>query len=672
MVGIVLMMVLPLPPLLIDLLLALSLAIAIGVFLIGLFMEHPLQFSAFPAVILVATLLRLSVNVATTRLILLHGHEGHGAAGAVIETFGRFVVGGNVLVGLVVFLILVVINFVVITKGAGRVAEVAARFALDGMPGKQMAIDADMNAGIITSEQARDRRRDVEREADFFGAMDGASKFVKGDAIAGILIAAINLIGGLVMGLGAGMELAAAAEAFSILSVGDALVAQMPSLLMSTAAGVVVTRSATGDQLGRALQTQLLGSRKAVVSTSVVMGLMALVPGMPALPFLAISGMLAYVARQAKQLANDALKKQEEAVEAPPGEVERIESVLQLDVLSLEVGYELIRAVDPGMGGTVVDRISSLRKQIAQELGIVVPPVHIRDNLQLPAGRYRFVLLGTEIAGGTVRAGRLLAMDPTGSAPVIDGEATTDPTFGTPARWISSKDRELAEALGYTVVEHATIIATHLAEVVRRHADQLLGRAELQGLFEVFSRATPKLVEDLVPNLLSFGEVLKVMRNLLREGVSVRDLRTLLEALLEIAPSSRDPEQLTELTRQRLARQITAAYTGPDGTVASLILDPQVEDMFRKSLQEISQGVGGALDPVRARQLGDALERAVGRMQGMGLPPCVVTSPDLRRYLRAFAERRSPYLGVLSFREIDPGTTIRPVESIGFGAALAA
>jgi flagellar biosynthesis protein FlhA len=324
------------------------------------------------------------------------------------------------------------------------------------------------------------------------------------------------------------------------------------------------------------------------------------------------------------------------------------------------------------MGGTVVDRISSLRKQIAQELGIVVPPVHIRDNLQLQAGRYRFVLLGTEIAGGTVRAGRLLAMDPTGSAPVIDGEETTDPTFGTPARWIANKDRELAEALGYTVVEHATIIATHLAEVVRRHADQLLGRAELQGLFEVFSRTTPKLVEDLVPNLLSFGEVLKVMRNLLREGVSVRDLRTLLEALLEIAPSSRDPEQLTELTRQRLSRQITAAYTGHDGTVAALILDPSVEDMFRKSLQEIAQGVGGALDPIKARQLGDALERAVGRMQALGLPPCVVTSPDLRRYLRAFAERRSPYLGVLSFREVDPTTTIRPMESIGFGAALAA
>lgn len=672
-VGIVLMMVLPLPAFLIDLLLALSLAIAIGVFLIGLFMERPLEFSAFPAVILVATLLRLSVNVATTRLILLHGSEGGGAAGKVIETFGKFVVGGNVIVGMVVFFILVIINFVVITKGSGRVAEVAARFALDGMPGKQMAIDADMNAGIITSEQARDRRRDVEREADFFGAMDGASKFVKGDAIAGILITAINLLGGLMIGVAAGMDFGEAAQTFSILSVGDALVAQMPALLMSTAAGVVVTRSATGEQLGRAFKHQLLGSRRAIISTAGVVGMMAFIPGMPALPFLGLAGILTYVARQTKQAEQAAAAASDTQKEATqPTEAESVEAVLPLDVMSLEVGYELIRAVDPSMGGTLVDRISSLRKQIAQELGIVVPPIHIRDNLQLPPGRYRFVLLGTEIAGGDLRAGRLLAMDPTGMAPTIDGEETVDPTFGTPARWIANKDRELAEALGYTVVEHATIIATHLAEVVRKYAHQILGRAELAALFEVFSRNTPKLVEDLVPNLLSFGEVLKVMRNLLRESVSIRDLRTLLEALLEIAPTTRDPEQLTELVRQRLYRQITASYTGRDGTVAALILDPQVEEMFRRSLQEIAQGVGGALDPQRARQLGDALELSVSRMQSQGLPPCLVTSPDLRRYVRAFAERRSPMLGVLSFREVDPTITIRPVETVGFNQAAAA
>jgi len=671
-IGIVLMMVLPIPAFLIDMLLAVSLAVAIGVFLIGLFMEQPLEFSAFPAVVLVATLLRLSVNVASTRLILLHGAEGHGAAGAVIETFGRFVVGGNVVVGLVVFLILVVINFVVITKGAGRVAEVAARFALDGMPGKQMAIDADLNAGLMNAEEARTRRRNLEREADFFGAMDGASKFVKGDAVAGLLITGINLIGGLLLGVSAGLDVAAAAETFSILSVGEALVSQMPSLLISTAAGVVVTRSATGEQLGHALRTQLLGSRRAVALTAGVMTLMALVPGMPALPFLALAVGLGYAARKGKQRADAAhaaaaLKEERKA----PEEAESIETALPLDVLSLEVGYELIRAVDPSMGGTLVERITGLRKQVASELGIVIPPVHIRDNLRLEPGKYRFLLLGTEIAAGVTRAGRLLAMDPTGTAPAIAGETTRDPTFGTPARWIAGRDRELAEALGYTVVDHATIIATHLAEVARSNADQILGRAELSSLLDVFSKTTPKLVDDLVPNLLSFGEVLKVMRNLLREGVSIRDLRTLLEALLEAAPNTRDPEQLTELVRQKMSRQLTAAYRGPDGTLATLILDPAVEAMFRRSLSEIAAGTGGALDPRKAQELGDKLEAGVARMQTLGLAACLITSPELRRYIRAFAERRCPQLGVLSFREMEPSVGIRPIESISFGQQAA-
>lgn len=671
MVSIIFMMVLPIPAFLIDLLLAVSLAIAIGVFLIGLFMEEPLEFSAFPAVVLVATLLRLSVNVATTRLILLHGADGQGAAGQVIETFGRFVVGGNVVVGLVVFLILVVINFIVITKGAGRVAEVAARFALDGMPGKQMAIDADLNAGIMTPEQARDKRQQLEREADFFGAMDGASKFVKGDAIAGLLITAINLVGGLLLGVAGGMQVGEAAKAFSILSVGDALVSQMPALMMSTAAGLVVTRSATGEQLGQALRVQLFGSRRAVTLTSGILGVMAFVPGMPLVPFLGLAVGLAVLARKAKQEeeARESTSVEEEAV--PVAEPETVESALPLDVLSLEVGYELIRAVDPTMGGTLVERITGLRKQVAAELGIVIPPVHIRDNLQLEAGKYRFLLLGTEIAFGVTRAGKLLAMDPSGEAPAIAGESTTDPTFGTPARWIAARDRELAEALGYTVVDHATIIATHLAEVARTNADQILGRAELQALLDVFSRSTPKLVEDLVPNLLSFGEVLKVMRNLLRESVSIRDLRTLLEGLLEAAPTTKDPEQLTELVRQKLSRQLTAAHKGPDGSLPTLLLDPVVEAMFRRSLSEIAAGTGGALDPEMARELGDKLEAGVSRMQNMGFAPCLITSPELRRYIRAFAERRCPQLGVLSFREMDPSVAIKPIESIALGAAAA-
>ncbi|HEY2407730.1 MAG TPA: flagellar biosynthesis protein FlhA [Polyangiaceae bacterium] len=673
-IGIVLMMVLPLPGFFIDAMLAVSLAASIGVFLIGLFMESPLQFSSFPAVILVTTLLRLSLNVATTRLILLKGAEGHAAAGRVVETFGKFVVGGNVVVGLVVFLILVVINFVVITKGAGRVAEVAARFALDGMPGKQMAIDADLNAGVITSDIARDRRRGLEREADFFGAMDGASKFVKGDAIAGLLITFINLIGGLMIGLASGMTLASAGETFSILSVGDALVSQMPALMISTAAGVVVTRSATGDQLGRALRTQLLGSRRAVAATAGVLTLFALLPGMPALPFLGLAGLLAWTARgDAKKEA--AIKAAEAAVPSEPlvkpGSSEEIDAALPVDILALEVGFELVQAVDPQMGGSLVDRIAALRKQIALDLGVVIPPVHVRDNLQIPPGTYRFLMLGTEIARGNTRAGRLLAMDAAGNAPPIDGEATQDPAFGTPARWILTRDREYAEALGYTVVDHTTIIATHLSEVVRSNAHNVIGRPELQHLFDVFSRATPKLVDDLVPNLLSFGEVLKVMRNLLREGVSIRDLRSILEALTELAPQTRDPEQLTDLTRQRLSRQLTAAFTGSDGTLSALVLDAPVEEMFRRSLREIAAGTGGALDPEQARLLGSSLEAAVKRMTLAGRPPCVVTSPDVRRYLRAFAERRCASLSVLSFRELEPEVSIRPFETISLSKAAA-
>lgn len=659
------MMVIPLPSFLIDGILALSLAISIGVFLIGLFMEQPLQFSSFPAVILVATLLRLSLNVATTRLILLKGHEGSAAAGHVIEAFGKFVVEGNVIVGLIVFLILVVINFVVITKGAGRVAEVAARFALDGMPGKQMAIDADMNAGVITAEVARTRRRDLEREADFYGAMDGASKFVKGDAIAGLLITAINLIGGLLLAVGRGMGVGDAAETFSILSVGDALVSQMPALLISAAAGVVVTRSATGDQLGRALKEQLLGSRRAMYATGGVTMAMALLPGLPALPFIALGAGLIYYARRPAPATVD-----ETTLEAPstpalePGSMEDIETSMPIEMLTLEVGYELLYAVDPKMGGTLVDRIQSLRKQVALDLGIIISPVHIRDNLELEPSTYRFMLLGTEIAQGTIRSGHLLAIDPSGTAPHIPGEPTRDPAFGSAARWINQRDREMASALGYTVVEATTIIATHLSELVRSHAHELLGRAELQHLLDNFSKTHAKLAEDLIPAVLTLGEALKVLRNLLKEGVPIRNLRTILEGLSELAPSTKDTEQLTEALRQRLSRQLTSMYKGVDGHVSALVLDGPVEEMFRRSLRDIAAGTGGALDPEQTRQLGDELELAVQAMIEAGKAPCCVTSPDIRRYVRAFAERRSPRLAVLSFRELEPTVPVRPFRTV--------
>jgi flagellar biosynthesis protein FlhA len=663
-ISIVLMMVLPVPPFLLDALLALSLAIAVGVFLIALFIERPLDYSVFPTVVLVATLLRLSLNVASTRLILLNGADGQGSAGKVIETFGRFVVGGNVVVGLVVFLILVIINFVVITKGAGRVAEVAARFTLDAMPGKQMAIDADLNAGSINAEIAKQRRRDIEREADFFGAMDGASKFVHGDAVAGLIITAINLIGGLLRGISSGMDLSRAAETFSILSIGDALVAQIPALLVSTASGIFVTRSATADALGAALAKQLLGSRRAVGLTAGVLTLFALLPGMPPLPFLGLAGVLASVAARRKPVAAPASPGKAVPGAPAPKEGEDIEKQLPLDVLTLEVGYELIPAVDAAMGGTLLDRVGATRRQFAADLGVIIPPVRIRDNLQLEPSHYRFLLLGTPIAKGTLRAGRLLAMSTTGSDPEVDGEPAKDPVFTTPARWILPRDQELAEALGCTVVDHATIMATHLGEVVRSHADQLLGRTELQHLLDLFAKTHQKLVEDLVPGLLSLGDVLKVLRNLLRESVSIRDLRTILEALADGAQQTKDSEQLTEMTRQRLFRQITTAHRDAQGVLHAIVLDAHVEEMFRRSLRELSSGQGGALDPEEMRRLGLALEAASQRQRSIGRSAVLLTGPDLRRYVRAFAERRCPTVAVLSLREIEPSTTIRPVETL--------
>ena len=664
-ISIVLMMVLPVPAFLLDGLLALSLAIAVGVFLIALFIERPLDYSVFPTVVLVATLLRLSLNVASTRLILLNGADGQGSAGRVIETFGRFVVGGNVVVGLVVFLILVIINFVVITKGAGRVAEVAARFTLDAMPGKQMAIDADLNAGSINAEVAKQRRKDVEREADFFGAMDGASKFVHGDAVAGLIITAINLIGGLLRGLSSGMDLSRAAETFSILSIGDALVAQIPALLVSTASGIFVTRSATADALGAALTKQLLGSRRAVGLTAGILTLFALLPGMPALPFLGLAGVLAAVATRKRAAADPSAPPGKAASgAAAPKEGEDIEKQLPLDVLTLEVGYELIAAVDASMGGTLLDRVGATRRQFAADLGVIIPPVRIRDNLQLEPSHYRFLLLGTPIAKGSLRAGRLLAMSTSGSDPEVDGDPAKDPVFATPARWILPRDQELAEALGCTVVDHATIMATHLGEVVRTHADQLLGRTELQHLLDLFSKTHSKLVEDLVPGLLSLGDVLKVLRNLLRESVSVRDLRTVLEALADGAQQTKDSEQLTEMTRQRLFRQISAAHRDPQGVLHAIVLDAHVEEMFRRSLRDLASGQGGALDPEEMRRLGLALEAAAQRQRSLGRTAVLLTGPDLRRYVRAFAERRCPTVAVLSLREIEPSTTIRPVETL--------
>jgi flagellar biosynthesis protein FlhA len=585
----------------------------------------------------------------------------------VVEAFGRFVVEGNVLVGLVVFLILTVINFVVVTKGAGRVAEVAARFTLDAMPGKQMAIDADLSSGAITSDQARARRKGLEREADFYGAMDGASKFVHGDAVAGLLITAINLAGGLILGVMRGMDLSRAAETFSVLTVGDALASQLPALLVSAASGIVVTRSATGDQIGRAFAQQLLARRRPVVMTAGILTLLGVMPGMPLIPCWMLAGVLVLLAKRAQNAAaataaaKGAPDATSEAKKRTPAD--EVDAALALDLLALEVGYELVATVDASRGGTLLDRMAMLRQQTARELGVVVPPVHVSDNLQLPPGGYRVLILGNEIGSGLCKAGRLLAIEPTGGSTPLEGERTVDPTFGMPATWIAPRDKELAEALGYTVVDHATVIATHLGELLRANAHKLLGRQETQHLLDVLARTAPKLVDDVVPNLLSLGDVLRVMRNLVREGVSVRDTRTILESLAELSAQTKDPEQLTELVRERLAAHITSRLRGADGCVTAMALDPRLEEMLRRSLRDIASGAGGALDPEVLRTLTTNAEKAIVKAGPAG-PPCIIAPPDLRRYVRAIFERKLPSVIVTSFREVDPTAPLRIVERL--------
>jgi flagellar biosynthesis protein FlhA len=665
-VGIVLMMVMPLPPAALDLLLTVSIALALGIFLTALFLEEVLEFSAFPTLVLVATLLRLSLNVASTRLILLNGPKGQAAAGKMIEAFGRFVVGGQIVVGLVVFLILVVINFIVITKGAGRIAEVAARFTLDAMPGKQMAIDADLSAGVLDQESAHDQRKNLQQEADFYGAMDGASKFVQGDAIAGLMITGINLVGGLILGVVAGMDMATAAETFSVLSVGDALVSQIPALLISSAAGIVVTRSATGEPLGRTFVAQLMGRPRSVGLTGGIVTTLGFVPGMPTVPCLLIGGSLVWVAFK-KPAAETTKTKSGDAKSDETVTPERhdVDAALNLDILSLELGYELVTLVDKQKGGTLLDRVAALRCEIAKELGIVVPPVHVCDNLELEPGGYRIMLLGTPVGSHSCAAGRVLAIDPTGTAPPIEGDRTVEPSFEMPARWIHPRDREMAEALGYTVVDHGTVIATHLGELARQHAHRLIGRQELQGLLDRLAETYPKLVDDVVPNLLSLGDVLRVLRNLLRERLSVRDLRTLMESLADLSEQTKDSEQLTELVRERLAPQITAAVTCPDGSVAGLALAPQLEQVLRGSLRDLSSGAGGALEPTLLKTVTDAAESMLGKFAALDAPPLVVAPPDLRRYVRAIFEHKVPQYNVVSFREVEPNVQLRIVGSLG-------
>ncbi len=653
-VGMLALTVLPLPPLLMDLLLALSLCIAVLVFLVSVYIEKPLEFSSFPALLLFVTLFRLALNVASTRLILLRGDEGPHAAGGVIRAFGEFALGGNFVVGGVVFLILVIVNFIVITKGAERISEVGARFTLDSMPGKQMAIDADLGSGLITEVEARERRKAIQREADFHGAMDGASKFVRGDAIAGLLITGINVLGGIIIGVAqSGMSFGDAATTYTILSIGDGLVSQIPALLISTGAALLTTRSGD-DALGTQLGSQLLSRKRPMMIAAGVLFTIGLIPGMPHLAFFALAGVAAYIGNKASGApvsepgAADRGRVAHRPELADPSDPEvqkaEIESLLPVELLSLEVGLDLLPMVDADRGGELLGRIASLRKQIATDLGLIVPPVHVRDDLRMRPGAYRIVISGVPVAEGEVRAGRMLAIDPGGTATRgIAGEMVKEPTFGLPAKWIASGERARAEAAGCTVVDASAVIATHLTEIIRRHGGDLLGRREAAELIEVAAKQHQKVVEELIPNLMSLGEVIKVLRNLLSENVSVRDLRTILETLADHAGQTKDPAELTEHVRQRLARRITRANLADSGELRAMVLAPAAEELFR--------GGGSARGlSALAGELEAECRKAIERDE----PPLLVVAPDVRRTVSAIAARHVPGLVVMSYREVDP------------------
>jgi flagellar biosynthesis protein FlhA len=679
MVGVLAMTVLPLPTFLIDLLLTASLCLAVIIVLVALYVEKPLDFSAFPSLLLFVTLLRLALNVATTRAILTYGDRGTHAAGNVIRAFGELAVGGNYVVGAVVFLILVIVNFIVITKGAERVSEVSARFILDAMPGKQMAIDAELSAGLITEADARARRKNVEAEADFHGAMDGASKFVRGDAIAGLLIVGINIVGGFVVGVAQhGMGAAEAAKTYTLLSVGDGLVTQLPALLISLAAGLITTRSSSAGSLGGALAAQLLSRPRPLAIAATLLALLGLVPGMPHVAFLSLAGLAAFGARRAADKLKATSAESQKLLEAArlpdaskvtddtAAQKKEIETLLPVDLLSLEVGLDLLSLVDVSRGGELLGRIGALRKQLATDLGMIVPPVHVRDDLKLVGGAYRILVSGIEVATGEVRTGRLLAIDAGGQTVGIEGESVNEPTFGLPAKWISASERRRAEMAGCTVVEPSAVVATHLTEVIRSHAHELLGRREAQDLIDICGKNNSKLVEELIPHLLPLGEVIKVLKNLLREGVSIRDLRTILESLADNASQTKDSGDLTEFVRQRLARQITLSHRGEAPELRAAILDPRAEELFRGAAR------GDKGDPRSLSKLAASLEKTARDAAAKDEPMVVVVAPDVRRQVAAVAQRHAPGLSVISYREIDQKTPLVTRCVVGAEEGLAA
>lgn len=666
-VAIVVMMILPIPSWVIDILLAMNITLSLVILFVALYLDRPLDFSAYPSILLITTLFRLSLNISSTRLILANGSQGLDAAGHVIQAFGSFVLGGNFVIGVVIFAIIMMVNFSVITKGSGRIAEVAARFTLDAMPGKQMAIDSDLNAGLINEKEAKRARKDLTREAEFYGAMDGASKFVRGDAVAGIVICFINILGGFFIGVVQGkMQWMQAAQTYTLLTVGDGLVSQIPALVISVSAGIIVSRAASGADFGTEVSAQLTQHAKPLGLASSVSFLFAIVPGLPTIPFLVLGVGAALLAMTAAETARTKPKEKIEDLDpsaAPatpaPGSTEEVKALLGVDLLELEVGYELVPMVDVASGGDLIDRIRALRRQFALDFGFIVPAIHIRDNVRLESTQYRLLLKGIEIASGKIKPRHYLAMDPGGVDSNIPGIPTKEPAFGLDALWIAEGDKERAQFAGYTVVDPATVITTHLTEVIKDNAHEVLGRQEVQTLLDNLAKNAPKLVEEVVPTILSLGAVQQVLAGLLRESVSIRDLRTVMETLADVGPHTKNVEHLVEHVRRKLSRALTAKHASKEGLLTLVSLNSNVERLLGDALQQSDQGSYFALEPMAAQRLISKLKLAAERFVQMGVSPILLSPAQLRPALHQFTARFIPGFTVLSHQEISPQTRVQ-------------
>jgi flagellar biosynthesis protein FlhA len=667
------MMVLPLPAFVLDVFFSFNIALSVIVLLTSLYTVKPLDFMAFPTILLVSTMLRLSLNVASTRVVLTEGHTGGAAAGKVIEAFGHFLIGGNYTVGIVVFIILTIINFTVVTKGAGRIAEVGARFALDAMPGKQMAIDADLNAGLIGEDEARRRRLETAQEAEFYGAMDGASKYVRGDAVAGIMVTVINIVGGLLVGLlQHDLGFAQALQTYTLLAIGDGLVAQIPSLIISTAAGIVVSRVASDQDIGSQLVGQLFAKPQVLYITAGILGGMGLIPGMPNLVFLLLAALLGGSAYLVSKRQRAAPAQQEAAAAAAaaanaPAAAEQEEAswqdIMPVDTLGLEVGYRLIPLVDKAQGGELLKRIKGIRKKFAQEVGFLAPPVHIRDNLELKPSAYRITLKGVEVGSGEALNGQFLAINPGMASGSLPGLVTTDPAFGLPATWIDAGLRDEAQSMGYTVVDAGTVVATHLNHLITTHASELLGRAEVQALLDHIAKESPKLVEDLVPKVVSLSTLQKVLQNLLIEGVHIRDMHSVIETLSEHAMRTQDPNELTALVRIALGRAIVQQLFPGANELSVMTLDNRLERLLMQAMGAGGDGTG--IEPGLADTIAQQAGAAAAQQEQMGLTPVLLVPGPLRALLSRFLRRALPQLKVLSHSEIPETKTIRVTSLVG-------